>query len=476
MKNRSLKLNAILNTITQLSAILLPFVTFPYVTRVLETTNYGKVTFGNSIVSYFSIFAALGIATYAIREGAAIRDDRKKTEQFVSELFSFNMVSTAIAYIGLFLLLLLWKEKAPYRTLIAIQSITVLANTLGIAWLYTIYEDYLFIAIRSILIQLLSLVAVFVFIKSPEDYVLYAVIGVAGGVLNNLLNIVFARKYVRLRFVPLLNFKTYIKPILILFASSALITVYLSADVTMLEIMKGDSDVGIYEVAVKIYTIVKSILNAVITVTIPRFAYYIGIKDMENYRKLSKSTFESIVLLTLPALIGLIMVAPNVILIMSGESYLPGTWSLRILSVALIFAVMANFFVNGLLLAFKRDRLILFGTVLSAIVNVGLNFIFIPKWGMNGAAITTLIAEALIMLVGIIGSRDVFYGRGVWKTIVTVVLGMGVIVAVCLGVDLLNLSLWPDTLLKVGISVVAYGGLLLLMRRDLVKSFLKRGK
>ena len=473
MRKASLKLNALLNTITQLSAIILPFITFPYVTRILGPDNYGKVSFGNSIISYVNIVAALGIATYAVREGAAIREHKRKTEAFCSELFSFNLVSTAFAYLGLILLLVFWKDKADYRLLIVIQSVTVLANTLGVSWVFTIFEDYLFVAIRSILIQALSIVLVFVFIRSREDYVLYAVIGMAGGVLNNLLNMIYARKYVHIRLSPLTNLKTYLKPILVLFASSALITVYLSADVTMLEVMKGDQEVGVYEVAVKVYTIVKSVLNAVITVTIPRFAYYIGNKMEEEYQKLSKQTFETIILLALPALTGLIMVSRNVILIMSGEEYLGGTLALQILSVALIFAVSANFFVNAVLLSLKRDKVILIATIVSALVNVGLNFIFIPLWGLNGAAMTTLIAEATITVISFLNCRDVFSLKGTGKTLVSVALGMAVIVAVCMSVSLLNLNLLWDTLLKVAGSVVLYGAILLLLRKDLILGILK---
>lgn len=69
MKTKSLKINTVLNVIKQLCSVLFPLITIPYVTRILQATNYGKVNFGSSIVSYFTLIAAFGITNYSIREG-----------------------------------------------------------------------------------------------------------------------------------------------------------------------------------------------------------------------------------------------------------------------------------------------------------------------------------------------------------------------------------------------------------------------
>ena len=103
MSNKSITKNAILNGFKTLLSILFPLITYPYVARILHSTNLGKVNFAQSIVSYFSLIAALGVNTYAVREGAKIKESRKEFEQFSNEIFTTNMFSTIIAYLLLFI-------------------------------------------------------------------------------------------------------------------------------------------------------------------------------------------------------------------------------------------------------------------------------------------------------------------------------------------------------------------------------------
>ena len=102
-KKKSVGINAVLNIIKQCCAIIFPLITFPYASRVLGVENYGKVNFGTSIISYFTLLAGLGITNYAIREGARIRDDKKNFSAFVNEVFTINVVTTLISYAALFL-------------------------------------------------------------------------------------------------------------------------------------------------------------------------------------------------------------------------------------------------------------------------------------------------------------------------------------------------------------------------------------
>lgn len=98
MKKKSLGVNALLNSIRSILNILFPIITFPYVSRVLKVRGIGIYNFSNSIVSYFLLVAALGISTYAIREGAKLRDNKRKISKFVSEVFTINLCSTLISY------------------------------------------------------------------------------------------------------------------------------------------------------------------------------------------------------------------------------------------------------------------------------------------------------------------------------------------------------------------------------------------
>ena len=151
MRKKSMKENAILNALRTLAGIVFPLITYPYISRVLGADNLGKINFANSIVSYFSLLAALGISSYAIREGGAIRDDKNKLKNFSNQIFTINMVFTAISYILLAILLSFSKRLYAYKELIIIQSFIIFATTIGIEWLFSIYEDYAYILSRPLL-------------------------------------------------------------------------------------------------------------------------------------------------------------------------------------------------------------------------------------------------------------------------------------------------------------------------------------
>ena len=193
MTRKSLKINAILNLIKQLCQVLFPLISIPYITRVLQPDNYGKFNYGNSIVSYFILLAGLGISTYSVREGIAYREDPKKFGRFASEIFSINIFSTCISYLVLALVLLL-PSMETYRKLIMIQSIVIVLTTVGTDWVNTIYEDYLYITIRYIIFQIISILLMFACVHKPDDFLNYAAIVVGSSAGANILNFFHVRK------------------------------------------------------------------------------------------------------------------------------------------------------------------------------------------------------------------------------------------------------------------------------------------
>ena len=101
-KKASLKINFIMNSILTMSQFIFPLITFPYISRILLPVGTGKVSFATSIVSYFALFAQLGIPTYGIRACAKVRDDKKELTRTVQEIFIINLVMSLITYVVFF--------------------------------------------------------------------------------------------------------------------------------------------------------------------------------------------------------------------------------------------------------------------------------------------------------------------------------------------------------------------------------------
>lgn len=395
---KSIKINALLNMVKQVTQIIFPIITIPYITRVLLPENYGKINTGNSLISYIALIAGLGIANYAIREGSLVRDDKEKLNSFSSQVFSINILSTVVSYIILAGIIFLVPHYQEYRLLLVIQGIAVIFTTIGADWINSIEEDYLYLTIRYIVLHIISLALMFLLVKKPEDYYIYAAITLVASVGANLINIFYIRRYVKIRFTLDIDWKKHLIPILILFGNSVAMTIYVSSDITMLEIFKGATEVGVYSVATKIYSIVKQILNAVLIVSIPRMTAYIGNGNKESFKKLGQKILSALITLMCPLMVGIIIFRTEAINLAGGKEYISGASSLLILTLAVAAALLATFFSGCVLMPLRKEKYMLKGTIISAIINVGLNFIFIPLLGGDGAAITTFVSEMFVSI------------------------------------------------------------------------------
>ncbi len=427
--NKSLKLNAVLNTFRQSLTILFPLITFPYVSRVLGADEFGKYSFSLSIVSYFQLFAAFGISVYAIREGAAVREDRGKISVLASDLFTFNIFTCTIAYIALILLILINPKIFSYRVLIAIQCLSMIMTMLGLDWVNNVYEDFLYITIRYILIQILALISVFVFVRSSSDTALYCLIIVLGSYGGNLVNLFYIRKYIDFPRPRLFPVRKYIVPLSILFVNSLATTIYVNSDVTMIGFFLGDNEVGLYSFASKIYNMIKYFINAALIVTVPRLGSVVNTDDQE-YNALIEKILNALLIFLLPTTAGVFMLNKQIIMIAGGDGYMGGHISLMILSFSLVFALLASVCTNCILIIQKKEKRVLTSTIISAAVNVFLNLILIPLIGIIGAAITTVIAECLNMLIQAYYSKSETHVSVKAKDMASILAGVGVVVVV----------------------------------------------
>lgn len=433
-KIKSIKVNAALNVTKQLCKVLFPLITMPYVTRVLQASGYGKYNFGSSICSYLILLAGLGINDYAIREGARVRDDRNKFQIFSEEVFTINVLSTIVSYVILFALFLFSKKLLDYRILIVVQSIPIILNTLGCDWVNSVYEDFFYITIRYIAMQVLSVVLLFALVRTADDYVMYALVTTIASAGGNILNVFYVRRYFHLRVTKKSNLKQHIKPIIMLFFNTIASTIYVNSDTTMLGYLQSETAVGIYGLATKIYLVIKQLLNAIVMVALPRLSAYIGSGDEKKYKSLTNKIFNTICTLVIPAVVGMFVLSKEIVVIIGGVEYSSGVAALKILSFALFFSVLSVFYCCAILLPFKQEKICLIASSISALLNVVLNFWLIPIISYNGAAVTTLISEALILVIYIISSRKLLKLKVDFKLVVSIVAGCLAIVLICLGI------------------------------------------
>lgn len=436
--------------------ILFPIITVPYVSRILQTENYGKYNFGNSVISYFSLLASLGITNYAIREGSRVRDDRDKINKFSNEVYSINLIATIVSYIILLIAIVLSTKLNQYVNLILVQSISIILTTLGADWVNSIYEDYFYITMRYLIIHIISLCAMFLFVRTTEDYVIYAAISVFASSGGNILNLFYIRKYVYLKFTIHTNYKVHLQRMILFFASSIMATVYINSDMLMLGFMCSEYSVGVYSLATRIYTVIKLTLNSMVVVTLSRLSLYLGRGNYEKYTTLTNKVFNALLFIILPAIVGLCMLSSEIILIVGGDDYANGYTALRILGIAAGFAVFASFYFNCIILPYKKEKISLYASTISALVNVILNFLIIPILNYNGAALTTLISEVIVFFIYIYSSRKLHKTMVPRNNIRGTFLGSVFIFVICFTCKIMVDNLYYRVIIAVFASMFTY--------------------
>lgn len=476
-KQISVKKNFIMNTILSMSGILFPLITFPYVSRVLTPVGTGKVQFATSVIAYFSMFAMLGIPTYGIRACARVRDDKEKLSRTVREIFTINFTMTCLVYAAFLITLAAVPRFRSERALLLVVSATILFNMLGMEWLYKALEQYTYIAVRSLIFKFLALVLMFVCIHEQEDYIVYGALSVLAGVGSNILNFINLRKYIDLRVKGRFEYVRHLKPIVVFFAMSVATTIYTNLDVVMLNFMQGDAQTGYYSAAVKVKTVVLSVVTALGTVLLPRVSYYIEKRMQEEFRQITAKAFNFVIMLAAPIAVFFMFTAKDSILLLSGSAYMGAVLPMQIIMPTVFLIGMTNITGIQILVPMNKEKSVLLSEIAGAVVDLCINFLLIPKYGGAGAAIGTLAAEIVVLLVQVWALRDVIGGMIREVRFLNILLGMG---AAVLGILLsmqLRFSHSFTSLLVNGLTFWGSYGIVLLLRREpLIMEILREGK
>ena len=423
-KIHSVQYNFIMNVILKLSTVIFPFITFPYVSRILGAAGNGKIAFISSIISYFTLMAGLGIPTYGIRICAKHRDNKKELNKVVKELLIILAITTFIAYVTFFICYFSIPKFREDQALMLMYSMTILLTSFGVEWFYQAIEQYDYITFRNLAFKILSVILMFIFVKSNEDYLIYGFICILGGTGSNILNILRLRKYVDLKEKTDIDILIHIRPIVTLFMLSAASMIYTNLDSVMLGFITDNTEVGYYNAAVKLKNILLNFVTALGVVVLPRITNYLARKEHEEVNKLLKKSFNYVLISSLSLTIYCCFEARDCIMFLAGEGYEPAILGMQLISPSIIFIGFSNIIGLQILIPTERENYTLISTIIGAVVDVILNLILIPKYGSSGAALATTIAELFVLLYQIWIVRKEILNYLDLKNIVKIILSM----------------------------------------------------
>lgn len=397
--SQSLKRNYIYNLLLQLSKVVFPFITAPYIARVLDPDGVGVCNFVNTYVGYFALFAALGVPTYGIRETAKLQGDRKKSELLISQLLSIELIATICATL-LYVITLLFIPQLKEDLLLFIWAgILLYVTPFKIEWFFSGREEFGFITFRSLVIKTLSVLLLFILVRTKEDLLNYILLGTFAGVANELWNYV---KLFKLGIHPYITFqglKRHLKPVYILFASSAAISIYVMLDTLMLGFQSNYTEVGFYNSAMHLVKCLLPVATSLSAVAIPRVSSYMAGSQTDRITELMNKSLGTVSLLAFPMTVGIILVAPTFVPLFFGVEFNGAILPLQISSFLIVAIGLNN--LNGIqiLTAMGKDKQFFCSVLSGAVMNFILNLILIPRYGAVGAAISSVYAETQILIM-----------------------------------------------------------------------------
>ena len=454
MKQKSIKLNFIMNAILQISAFIFPLITFPYVSRILGPSGTGNVSFATSIVTYFALFAQLGIPTYGIRATARVRDDKELLSKTVQEIFIINAVMCVLAYFVFFVVLNLVPKMYNDKVLFIIISSTILFNSVGMDWLYKGLEKYTYITFVSIIFKFIALILMFVCVHHKNDYVIYGAISIFAASASNICNLVNIHKLIYIK--PIFNFEftKHFRPIMIFFAMSCATTIYTNLDTVMLGFMKDNVEVGYYNAAIKIKNVLLGVVTSLGTVLLPRASYYIENNMYSEFKRIAGKALNFVVLISFPLCLYFILFAKEGVLFLSGDAYTEAILPMQILMPTLIFIGLTNIMGIQMLIPLGKEKVVLYSEIAGAIVDLAINTVLIPIMASSGAAIGTLVAEMVVWIVQYIALKEDVKETYVKIRYLPIVIGLAISALFSMPIKLLGLSSFFTLLLS---AIVFFG-------------------
>ena len=413
-KIHSVKYNFIMNFFLSASSFIFPLITFPYISRVLLAEGNGKISFYSSVANYFLLVASLGIPTYGIRACAKVRDDLEELSKTVKEILTINRIMTTLVIVTYVISFFCVEKFSQEPELFIMNGISIILNMFGMTWLFQALEQYDYITIRSLLLKVVSISLMFLFVHSPEDYKIQAGITVFASCGFNLFNYFRARKYVNLKFkFTDLNLKRHLKPIFVLFSQSLAISVYTNLDTVMLGFMKGDTEVGYYNAAIKLKYILLSLVFSLGQVLLPRMSYYVKNNMKDDFLNTMQKALNFTLELALPLSIYFVIFSFEALMFLAGKGYIGAVTAMQIITVAIIPNGLTGILGTQVLTSIEKEKFVLISVVIGAVSDFFLNIICIPQYGAAGAALATTICEFIVLFVQIYFCRTLL--KLIWR-------------------------------------------------------------
>ncbi len=475
MNKKSITKNYLYNLTYQILVLILPLITAPYISRVLGAENIGIYSYTLSISAYFILFGSLGIALYGQREIAYKQENTKEITKIFFEVVFLRIITTTISLIIFYFTFVV--KNNVYNIYYKVLTIEIIASCLDISWFFQGLENFKKTVFRNTLVKLISVICIFLFVKTSDDLIIYFLIYVLSAILGNISLWFYLPKYLEKINIRKINIFRHLKPTIVLFIPQIAIQIYTLLDRIMIgTIIEDKSEVGFYEQSQKIVRMALTVITSIGTVMLPRIANCFENNDKSKISVYMNKSFRVVFLLAFPMIFGILAISDSFVPVFFGEGYEKVSILLKIISPIMLFTGLSNATGIQYLLPTKRQKQYTKSVIYGAIVNVILNSCLIWKYGAIGASIGTVFAEFTVMSVQIYYIRNEFKLRNILILTKNYFISSFIMYIICIGLDNIITNNFYSTAIQILVGSISYVICLLIMKDNFVLEELKKIK
>ena len=342
-------------------------------------------------------------------------------------------------------------------------------------WFFSGVEDFKYVTIRGLVVRTVCTILLFFIVKTKDDLLYYGAYTVLAQVGNNIINYYRFRKYQqksRVKFSELKPWR-HLRPAINIFLFNLITSIYLKLDIAMIGFLKSNESVGFYTAASRLSHMGLSLMVSLCQVTIPRLSNVYANNDYKRFSALVTKSYRFVLCSNMPMCIGILIMSPILIRLFAGPSFSPAIPTLRILSFVIVAISLSNLFGMQILFPQGRVKLINISVGVGAMVNLILNFLLIPKYAHDGAAVATIIAESSVAIVQVILGRKLipihlFDPKYLIYPICALVMG-----GVCYWILSFGISDYVSIFIIPVVGGITYSGLLFLLKDPISMEVMK---
>lgn len=403
-KNAKIKINFIYNSIYQLTSIMIPLITTPYLTRVLGASGLGIYSYTFSIVSYFALFIKLGLDNYGNRTIAYARGEKKNISTVFWNIYMGQLIFGIVSIVLYCLYCYLFVGK--YFNVAILQTIYLISVLLDITWFFAGMELFKITVTRDFFIKILTTILIFLCLKGKNDTWKYTLIICMGFFLSQFFLWTTLFRYITFKKPQLKEVIKHIKPNLILFIPAIAVSIYKTMDKIMLGYISGTTEVGYYESSERLLKVPLALVSSLGIVMLPRMSNLIGGKKKNVFYDLFEKSILFSMLMATSLGFRIMTVAKEFVPLFLGEGFDKCIMILYLLLPSCMFLAFGNVVQTQYLIPRKKDKVFITALFIGAVTNLILNLALISQIGAVGAAIGTLFAEMFVCIYETWGTRN----------------------------------------------------------------------